>query len=103
MSDCAAVLYCAAVPQVPVGVAAREILDHESVEVVITDLHMPRLDGFGLVDHVRALPHPAPVVMISGTWTAEERARASELGIARLHSKPVDLAQLVRDVEELGR
>lgn len=85
------------------GAEACKVLDREHVEVVITDLHMPQLDGFGLVEHVRALPHPVPVVMISGTWTAEERARASALGIARLHSKPVDLAQLARDVEELAR
>lgn len=96
------------------GEQAREILNRASeggvgsnvvvaVEVLITDLHMPRLDGFGLVEHVRALPYPLPVVMISGTWTADERARATALGVARLHVKPVDLARLARDVEELAR
>lgn len=85
------------------GVEARDVLNREHVQVVVTDLHMPRLDGFGLLEHVRALPCPVPVVMISGTWTTEERAQASALGIARLHAKPVDLAQLARDMEDLAR
>lgn len=84
------------------GAEAREALHRGDVEVVVTDLHMPRLDGFGLVEHVRGLPQLVPVVMISGTWTAEERTTASSLGVARLHSKPVDLAQLARDVDELA-
>lgn len=85
------------------GEQARQVLDRELVEVLVTDLHMPGGDGFDLVVHARLLPRAVPVVMVSGTWTSEERAKASVLGAARLHAKPVDFAQLARDIDELAR
>jgi len=41
--------------------------------------------------------------MMSGTWTADERAKAVVLGASRLYAKPIDLKQLARDVEEMAR
>lgn len=84
------------------GREARALLDTGAIDLLITDLHMPSPDGFGLVEHVRSLACPVPVVMMSGTWTAEERRRAGALGIARLHDKPLDPEQLLRDVGELA-
>ena len=74
-------------------------------DVVLLDIQLPDMDGWDVCRKLKggAALRAIPVVMISGTWTAEERARASTLGIARLHAKPVDLARLVRDVEELAR
>lgn len=82
------------------GIQARSLLEN-GVEILITDLHMPGLDGFGVIEHARSLAPPVPAIMISATWTAEERVVAAGKGIARLHDKPVDLAVLARDVDEL--
>lgn len=85
------------------GVEAREVLDRERVEVLITDLQMPRMDGLALLAHVRSAARGIAVIVASGSWTSGQRQQALDLGAARVYSKPVDLAQLVRDVDELAR
>ena len=87
----------------PNGAEAREILDREFVQVLVTDLQMPVLDGLALLAHVRSSAHAIPVILVSGSWTDDQRQQARELGAARLLAKPVDLAQLARNVEELAR
>lgn len=83
------------------GREASRLLATGTIDLLLTDLHMPAPDGFGLVKRARSLPRSIPIAMMSGTWTAEERLRAGELGIARLYDKPVDLAQLARDLRGL--
>ncbi|MBI4617907.1 MAG: response regulator [Planctomycetes bacterium] len=85
------------------GAEACEVLEREPVELVVTDLQMPVLDGLALLAHVRSSRNPIPVIVVSGSWTPDQRGRARELGAVRVYSKPVDLAQLARDVGELAR
>lgn len=90
------------------GGEARELLDREreggaaAVEVLITDLQMPVLDGLGLLAHVRGRANRPAVVMVSGSWSPGQRDHARKLGAARVYSKPADLQQLARDVVELA-
>ncbi len=85
------------------GAEACEVLEREPVELVVTDLQMPVLDGLALLAHVRASANSVHVIVVSGSWTPDQRQRARELGAARVLPKPVDLAQIARDVEELAR
>ncbi len=84
------------------GVAARELLDRERVDVLVTDLQMPRMDGLALLAHVGSAARRIPVIVVSGSWTQEQRLQALGLGAARVYAKPADLAQIARDVEELA-
>ncbi len=85
------------------GEHAREILAGGDIKVLVTDLQMPRMDGLALLAYVRDRESPIPVILVSGSWTDDQRRRARELGAARVYAKPVDLAQLARDVEEVAR
>ncbi len=85
------------------GVEACVVLERERVEVLITDVQMPRMDGLALLAHVRSRAHPIPVIVVSGSWTSDQRQQARDLGAARVYSKPVDLAQIARDVDDLAR
>ncbi|MEK7866661.1 MAG: response regulator [Planctomycetota bacterium] len=85
------------------GGEAREVFDRGGVEVLVSDLEMPVMNGIELLAHVRSSTHPIPVIMASGTWAHGQRGQARDLGAARTYSKPVDLAQVVRDIEELLR
>jgi two-component system chemotaxis sensor kinase CheA len=64
------------------GQEAWEILGGEVVDLVISDIEMPRLDGFGLVARLRANPRTArlPVVLVTGLASDADRARAAEVG-----------------------
>jgi chemotaxis protein histidine kinase CheA len=70
-------------------------------ELVITDLEMPRLDGFALLAEMRRSPALAtvPVVVASTRGDPETRRRVLELGARALLSKPLDFPELSRIVE----
>jgi CheY-like chemotaxis protein/anti-sigma regulatory factor (Ser/Thr protein kinase) len=65
--------------------------------VVVTDLHMPEMDGFGLVEQLRrsqAGTKQAVVLMISSGERRGDLARSRELGIAAWLTKPVKRSEL---------
>lgn len=82
------------------------LLDH-SIRVVITDLTMPRLDGYGLLRRIRASRisriRDIPVVVVSGSDEAEERDRARAAGANDLITKGIGTAQLLSRLDVLSR
>ena len=66
-------------------------------DVLVTDVVMPRLDGFGLVGAVRRLYPDIPVIIMTGDATYQDRpieALAAEVGAVATFLKPFDLAEL---------
>lgn len=82
------------------------LLDH-SIRVVITDLTMPRLDGYGLLQRIRASRisriRDMPVVVVSGSDEAEERERARAAGANDLIVKGLGTAQLLSRLDVLAK
>ena len=66
-------------------------------QVVVTDMHMPEMDGFGLVAKIRSVSTMAsiPVVMLSSGGRPEDAELCRQLGIASLLSKPVRRRELL--------
>lgn len=62
-------------------------------DVVLTDQSMPRLDGVGLAQRIRATEAPSPVVLMSGHVDEVDAAQLKTLFAAVLH-KPVDPGEL---------
>jgi CheY-like chemotaxis protein len=73
-----------------------------AIELVITDLYMPVMDGFSLVEQIRADPAlvRTPVVAISAGGE-EARERAIELGVDVYLQKPVKIADILSTVRTL--
>jgi signal transduction histidine kinase/DNA-binding response OmpR family regulator/ligand-binding sensor domain-containing protein len=75
-------------------------------QVVVTDMHMPEMDGFALVAKIRSLPAIAsiPVVMLSSGGHREDAELCRQLGIASFLSKPVRRKELLSAIlAVLGR
>lgn len=86
------------------GKEALEILQIKRPAIVIADIMMPKLDGFGLVHRIRINPETRdiPVVFISATYvTREDHEFALNIGATRFLQKPVDLEQFLMTVAEL--
>lgn len=86
------------------GRQALELVQKEHPSLVIADIMMPQLDGFGLVHRLRIHPETRmiPVVFITATYVArEDRAFALRIGATRFIQKPVDLDKFLKVVEEL--
>lgn len=83
------------------GLQALERLQEERPAVVLTDIEMPRMDGFDLVRNIRADAALAdlPVVMITSRIAEKHREHARELGVDHYLGKPYvdeELLDLVR-------
>ncbi|MDT8376274.1 MAG: response regulator [Mariprofundaceae bacterium] len=86
------------------GLDALAKLDSGSYDMVITDLEMPRLDGFGLVRHMRnqAKYEDIPILIISTRESAEDRMRGLEAGAdAYLVKQQLDGKSLMKSINML--
>ena len=87
--------------------AWQAILLDSTIRVVITDLTMPKVDGFELLNRVRSSKvqriRELPIVVISGEDEAAERDRAAGMGATDFIQKGVAAAELIARLEVLVR
>ena len=87
--------------------AWQAILLDSSIRVVISDLTMPKVDGFELLNRVRSSKvqriRELPMVIISGEEEAGERDRAASLGATDFIQKAVGASELLARMEVLVR
>jgi CheY-like chemotaxis protein len=69
--------------------------------VILADINMPGMDGFGLLSEIRRRWPEPPVIMVTAYDDAERRQRASETGALNFLTKPVDFRYLKAQLEEL--
>ncbi len=82
------------------GLAAMKAIHEHHPDLVIADLRMPKLDGCGLAEAVRADPRTrsTPLVILTGTADAETMARCRAAGAREVLTKPIQPAALLAAV-----
>jgi len=86
------------------GQEALDILENANPALIITDILMPKLDGFALVQKLRSNPKTLtiPVIFLSATYvTPEDRTFAMSLGASRFIEKPIDTEEFLLTIAEL--
>ncbi|MGD9772694.1 Hpt domain-containing protein [Diaphorobacter sp.] len=88
------------------GLQALERLQEERPAVVLSDIEMPRMDGFDLARNIRsdAVLHDLPIIMITSRIAQKHREHAMELGVNHYLGKPYsdeELMSLVRHYASL--
>lgn len=86
------------------GVAAMDWLAVNDVDVIITDINMPRLDGFGLIEQLRACTRhrDRPILVLSTESSDEKKARARAAGATGWIVKPFNAEKLVAAVRRVA-
>src|SRR5437870_1814719 len=69
--------------------------------LVITDLRMPKLDGFGLLKAIKEQEslNSIPVIVFSVNATREHEIKSKELGAVAFLSKPTSIENLLKHIE----
>ena len=86
------------------GVHGTEVLGNNGiVDVIITDINMPRMDGFGFIDHVRKerADRSTPILVLTTESDDEKKQRARQAGATGWIVKPFDPAKLVAAVRRV--
>lgn len=90
------------VSQASHGEEALELIRAGKGEVVLLDLTMPVMDGYGVLEAVRAQDLPAVVIVISGDIQPEAEARVKKLGALAFVKKPLDTEKLITVLRDFG-
>jgi two-component system capsular synthesis sensor histidine kinase RcsC len=73
------------------GVDALNVLSKNHIDIVLSDVNMPNMDGYRLTQRIRQLGLTLPVVGVTANALAEEKQRCLESGMDSCLSKPVTL------------
>jgi CheY-like chemotaxis protein len=82
---------------------ALRLIEKVALAAVVTDLHMPRIDGYELIQRLRAEPRFAavPIVVISGDSDLETPGRLRRLGADAFFAKPFSPNAVRQTLEQL--
>jgi chemosensory pili system protein ChpA (sensor histidine kinase/response regulator) len=85
------------------GLEAAELIAQVGCHLVISDIEMPRMNGYELMSHLRQDPvtRRIPVLVVTSRAGAKHRDRAMKEGAASFLTKPVQEEQLLAVVEQL--
>ena len=82
---------------------ALAFLDQRDICALITDLHLPQMDGFELIERVRRRPDHArlPILVISGDTDPRTPERVQRLGANAFFAKPYSPGEVRQKLEQL--
>jgi CheY-like chemotaxis protein len=85
------------------GRRAVQALDTDGADLVLVDVDVPEIDGYGVAAHMRKSERlrDVPVLLMSGALGTIDEGRARELGVAAVLTKPFEPQALVKKVKEL--
>ncbi len=85
------------------GEMALRRIDDDTPELVLLDVMMPVMDGWGVLERLREREAAPPVIVVSAMSRAQDASRAMELGAVEYLTKPIDFERLLPLVEEAVR
>ena len=84
------------------GVEAIERIDERGqYDLIVLDLMMPRIDGYGVLQHLNAHhPDQLKCTIIASAVPESEILKRFDLPVFRIHPKPFDMTKLIADIRE---
>ena len=85
------------------GREALNLMEKQQIDLVISDIMMPEMDGYEFVQTLRETKHTLPILMITAKSQLESLEAAFKLGVDDYMVKPLRLEELVLRVKALLR
>lgn len=83
------------------GVEALEVLDTNYIDLIVTDIMMPKMDGYELVRELRNAKFNTPILLITAKSTINDKKEGFYLGADDYMVKPIDIEELSLRVKAL--
>ena len=81
------------------GQKALELLEEQSIDLVLTDLKMPMMDGMALTKHLRESRPDLPVVVMTGYPSVDSAIEALRNKVSDYIIKPFNINRLFKTIE----
>lgn len=85
------------------GLEALDILDDNSIDLVICDIMMPNMDGFELIKELRTVYKELPIIIVTAKESKDDKMMGFKLGTDDYMVKPIDLEELLMRIQALLR
>ena len=82
------------------GLDALEVYKEKKPDIIITDITMPRMDGFGLIKEVRLLKHNQKIIVMSAHTEADTIVKAIKSSVDGYILKPIEAAQMFEALDK---
>ena len=83
------------------GVQALDIIDKQYIDLVISDVMMPEMDGFELLNELRISNYEIPIMLITAKGDISDKKQGFILGADDYMVKPVDMEEMILRVSVL--
>ena len=85
------------------GVQALDVLDREHIDLIISDIMMPNMDGYELIRELRDAAYTIPILIVTARNQMEDMEKGFQAGTDDYMIKPVNLKEMVLRVKALLR
>ncbi|MGL5314451.1 MAG: response regulator transcription factor [Peptostreptococcaceae bacterium] len=85
------------------GIEAFEVLDNKHIDLIISDIMMPKMDGYEFTKCIREINPDIPILMITAKDDFPSKQKSFLIGIDDYMVKPIDVNEMILRVEALLR
>ncbi len=85
------------------GENALSVLDEKHIDLIVTDVMMPKMDGYEFIENVRSFNSSVPVLFVTAKGSFNDKLRGFNLGADDYMVKPIDINELTLRVNALLR
>ena len=82
------------------GLQAVECVQREAPDLILMDIKMPKLDGWGAIQEIRSRGFTTPIIVMTGFSDCWNEMNAQRLGVKKYVSKPFSIPQLRELIHE---
>ncbi len=82
------------------GESALTMIRESAYDLIISDIQMPKMDGFALLDNIQSMEIPCPVIIITAYATVDSAVEAMKKGAVDYITKPFDESRILLTVEK---
>ena len=85
------------------GQQALDVLDAQHIDLIISDIMMPNMDGYELTEELRSADYTIPILMVTAKETFEDKKKGFLVGTDDYMVKPLDMEEMLLRVAALLR